>query len=49
MNLLVLPHSGLHATDVLTSPNYLLSALAMKMVVIGLPIAYSVRRFAPAR
>lgn len=49
MNLVVLPHSGLHATDALTSPNYLLYALAMKMVVIGLPIAYSVRRFAPAR
>jgi hypothetical protein len=48
MNLVVLPLSGLHGTDPLT-PRHLLYGLAMKMVVIGLPIAYSVRYFAPAR
>lgn len=48
MNLVVLPLSGLHATDPLT-PRYLLEGLALKMLVIGLPIAYSVRRFASAR
>ncbi len=45
MNLIVLPHSGLHGTDPLT-PSYLLQGLAGKMLVIGLPIAYSVRWFA---
>jgi len=48
MNLVVLPLSGLHGTDPLT-PGALLEGLALKMVVIGLPIAYSVRYFAPAR
>ncbi len=48
MNIVVLPLSGLHATDPLT-PRHLLYGLAMKMVVIGLPIAYSVRHFAPTR
>ena len=46
MNLIVLPLSGLHATDPLT-PRYLLQGLAGKMLVVGLPIAYSVRYFAP--
>ena len=48
MNLVVLPLSGLHGTDPLT-PRYLLEGLAGKMLVVGLPIAYSVRYFAPAR
>ena len=48
MNLVVLPLSGLHGTDPLT-PRHLVYGIAMKMVVIGLPIAYSVRYFAPAR
>jgi len=48
MNLVVLPLSGLHHTGPL-SLRYLLEGLAGKMVVIGLPIAYSVRHFAPAR
>jgi hypothetical protein len=48
MNLVVLPLSGLHGTDPLT-PRILLEGLALKMVVIGLPIAYSVRYFAPVR
>lgn len=46
MNLVVLPLSALHATSPLTI-HYLLQGLAMKMVVIGLPIAYSIRYFAP--
>lgn len=45
MNLIVLPLSGLHATGPFTL-RYLLEGLASHMVVIGLPIAYSVRRFA---
>ena len=44
MKLVVLPHSGLHATEPIT-----LQGLAVKMVVFGLPVAYSVRLFAPAR
>jgi len=48
MNLAVLPLSGLHATDPLT-PRYLLEGLAVKMLLVGLPIAYSVRYFAPAK
>lgn len=45
MDLIVLPLSGLHAKGPFTLP-YLLEGLASHMVVIGLPIAYSVRRFA---
>ena len=48
MTLVVLPLSGLHGTGPLT-PRILLEGLARKMLVIGLPIAYSVRYFAPAR
>jgi len=45
MNLIVLPLSGLRANGPFTL-RYLLEGLASHMVVIGLPIAYSVRRFA---
>jgi len=48
MNLVVMPLSARHDRDPLPL-RYLLEGLAMKMVVIGLPIAYSVRHFAPAR
>jgi hypothetical protein len=48
MNLVVMPLSARHDRDPLTL-GYLLEGLAMKMVVIGLPIAYSVRHFAPAK
>ncbi|MGA3089588.1 MAG: hypothetical protein ABSD75_13310 [Terriglobales bacterium] len=44
MLLVVLPHSGLHGTEPVT-----LYGLAVKMVVFGLPVAYSVRHFAPAQ
>jgi hypothetical protein len=44
MMLVVLPHSGLHSTEHVT-----LYGLAVKIVVFGLPVAYSVHRFAPAR
>jgi len=44
MLLVVLPHSGLHATEPVT-----LYGLAVKIVVFGLPVAYSVHRFAPPR
>ena len=44
MLLVVLPHSGLHGTEPIT-----LYGLAVKMLVFGLPVAYSVRHFAPAR
>jgi len=44
MLLVVLPHSGLHSTEPVT-----LYGLAVKIVVFGLPVAYSVRHFAPAR
>ena len=48
MNLVVLPLSARHDTGPLTL-HYLIEGIASKMVVIGLPIAYSVRYFAPAR
>jgi hypothetical protein len=41
MLLVVLPHSGLHGTEPIT-----LFGLAFKIVAFGLPVAYSVRRFA---
>ena len=44
MLLVVLPHSGLHGTEPVT-----LYGLAVKIVVFGLPVAYSVHRFAPAK
>jgi hypothetical protein len=44
MLLVVLPHSGLHGTEPVT-----LYGLAVKILVFGLPVAYSVRHFAPAR
>jgi len=44
MLLVVLPNTGLHSTEPVT-----LYGLAVKMVVFGLPVAYSVHRFAPAR
>jgi hypothetical protein len=40
----VLPHSGLHGTEPVT-----LYGLGVKILVFGLPVAYSVRYFAPAR
>jgi hypothetical protein len=42
MHLIVLPLSALHTQDL----NYLLPGLLQKMVVVGLPISFSVRRFA---
>jgi len=48
MNLVVLPLSGLHATGPLTI-RYLIEGLLSHMIVIGLPIAYSIRHFAPSR
>ena len=45
MNLIVLPLSGLHATGPFTL-RYLLEGLATHMVNVGVPIAFSVRRFA---
>ncbi|MFZ0684513.1 MAG: hypothetical protein WAM89_03145 [Terriglobales bacterium] len=44
MLLVVLPHSGLHSTEPVT-----LYGLAVKVLVFGLPVAYSVSHFAPAR
>lgn len=44
MNLVVLPLSALHARGPY-SLHDLLTGLAVHMVVLGLPIAYSVRRF----
>jgi hypothetical protein len=45
MNLIVLPLSALHARGPFTL-HYLIQGLLSHMVVIGLPIAFSVRRFA---
>src|SRR5882724_8192357 len=45
MNLIVLPLSALHARGPYTLHDLILG-LAVHMVVIGLPIAFSVRRFA---
>jgi hypothetical protein len=45
MNLIVLPLSALHARGPYTL-NSLLLGLGVHMVVIGLPISFSVRRFA---
>ena len=44
MNLIVLPLSALHARGPYTLHDLLLG-LGVHMVVIGLPISYSVRRF----
>jgi hypothetical protein len=44
MLLVVLPCSGLHGTEPIT-----LYGLAVKILVFGLPVAYSVHRFAPAK
>jgi hypothetical protein len=44
MKLVVLPHSGLHATEPIA-----LQDLALKVLLFGLPVAYSVRYFARAR
>lgn len=46
MNLIVLPLSALHAKGPYELKDLLLG-LAVHMVVIGLPIAYSTRHFAP--
>ena len=43
MLLLVLPYSGLHGTEPIT-----LYGLGVKILVFGLPVAYSVSHFAPA-
>jgi hypothetical protein len=45
MNLIVLPLSALHARGPFTL-HYLIEGLLSHMVVIGLPISFSVRRFA---
>lgn len=45
MNLVVLPLSALHARSPLAL-RYLILGLIQKMVVVGLPISFSVRRFA---
>jgi hypothetical protein len=45
MNLVVLPLSALHARGPFKLKDLLLG-LAVHMVVVGLPISYSVRRFA---
>jgi hypothetical protein len=45
MHLIVLPLSALHATDPLPTHD-LVAGLFQKMIVVGLPISYSVRRFA---
>ena len=47
MNLIVLPLSALHARGPYRLSDLLLG-LGVHAVVVGLPIAYSVRRFAPA-
>jgi hypothetical protein len=47
MNLIVLPLSALHAMGPFTL-HYLLEGLIGKMIVVGLPISLSVRRFSPA-
>jgi hypothetical protein len=44
MKLIVLPHSGLHATEPIG-----ISDLVGKVLLFGLPVAYSVSHFAPAR
>lgn len=46
MNLIVLPLSALHARGPYELQDLILG-LIIHMIVIGLPIAYSVRRFAP--
>jgi hypothetical protein len=43
MLLVVLPYSGLHATEPVT-----LYGLAVKVLLFGLPVAYSIRYLAPA-
>jgi len=48
MRLIVLPLSALQARGPYQLQDEILG-LAVHMVVVGLPIAYSVRRFAPAR
>ena len=45
MNFIVLPLSALHATDPIPIRDFW-SGLLEKMIVVGLPIAYSVQRFA---
>jgi hypothetical protein len=44
MKLIVLPHSGLHATEPVG-----ISDLVGKVLLFGLPVAYSVSYFAPAQ
>jgi hypothetical protein len=44
MLLVVLPHSGLHGTEPVT-----LYGLGVKILAFGLPVAYSVSHFAPAK
>jgi hypothetical protein len=46
MNVIVLPLSALHATHPFTTAHDLLVGVVQKMIVVGLPIAFSVRRFA---
>ena len=43
MKLVVLPHSGLHGTEPIG-----LQDLSLKVLLFGLPVAYSIRHFAPA-
>jgi hypothetical protein len=47
MNLVVLPLSALHARGPYKLQDLILGLL-VHMVVVGLPISFSVRRFAPA-
>ncbi|MGA2004645.1 MAG: hypothetical protein ABSG70_14765 [Terriglobales bacterium] len=44
MKLIVLPHSGLHATEPVGLPD-----LIGKVLLFGLPVAYTIRYLAPAR
>ena len=44
MKLVVIPHSGLHATEPIG-----ISDLVGKVLLFGLPVVYSVSHFAPAR
>ena len=46
MHLIVLPLSALHSRASYKTPQDLILGLAVHMVLVGLPIAYSVRRFA---
>jgi hypothetical protein len=44
MKLVVMPHSGLHATEPIG-----IQDLSLKVLLFGLPVAYSIRYLAPAK